>query len=68
MFGREGYAILMGRLAMPTLLATAMAPTIGTALMNWVGPDGTLVFLCGAAVAQLVLVVPLVPIALRFRG
>ena len=68
MFGREGYAILMGRLAMPTLLATAAAPTVGTVLLDWVGPDGTLVFLCGAAVAQLALVVPLVPVALKSRS
>ena len=68
MFGREGYAILMGRLAMPTLLATAAAPTIGTALLDWVGPSGTLAFLFGAAIVQLVLVVPLVAIALRTRA
>ena len=68
MFGREGYAILMGRLAFPTLLATAAAPTIGTALLGWVGPNGTLAFLFGAAVVQLALVAPLVPIALRTRA
>lgn len=67
MFGREGYAILMGRLALPTLLATAAAPIIGTVLLDGVGPDGTLVFLCASAVAQLALVAPLVPIALRSR-
>lgn len=67
-FGREGYAILMGRLALPTLLATAAAPLIGTALLNGVGPTGTLAFLCLAAIVQLALVVPLVPIALRSRA
>jgi hypothetical protein len=30
MFGREGYAVLMWRLALPTLLATAAAPMLGT--------------------------------------
>lgn len=64
MFGREGYAILMGRLALPTLLATAAAPIIGTWLLEWVGPAGTLVFLFGAALLHLALVVPLVPMAL----
>lgn len=42
MFGREGYAILMGRLSLPTLLATATAPIVGTWLLEWFGPTGTL--------------------------
>jgi MFS family permease len=65
MFGREGYAILMGRLSLPTLLATAAAPMVGTWLLERVGPTGTLVFLCGAALLHVALVVPLVPMALR---
>ncbi|MDQ2803909.1 MAG: MFS transporter, partial [Pseudomonadota bacterium] len=31
LYGREGYATLMGRLAMPSLLAQAASPTIGAA-------------------------------------
>jgi hypothetical protein len=58
-------AILMGRLGLPTLLATAAAPMIGTWLLEWVGPNGTLVFLFGAALLHVALVVPLVPVALR---
>ncbi|WP_218127844.1 MFS transporter [Belnapia rosea] len=65
MFGREGYAILMGRLGLPTLLATAAAPLVGIWLLEWVGPSGTLAFLFGAALLHLALVVPLVPLALR---
>jgi MFS family permease len=65
MFGREGYAILMGRLSLPTLLATAAAPVIGTWLLDWVGPTGTLVVLFGAAVLHVALVLPLMPMALR---
>jgi hypothetical protein len=65
MSGREGYAVLMGRLALPTLLATAAAPMIGTWLLEWVGPTGTLVFLFGAALLHVALVLPLVPMALR---
>jgi hypothetical protein len=69
MFGREGYAILMGRLSLPTLLATAAAPMIGAWLLDWVGPTGTLTVLFGAAILLLALVIPLVPIALRWgRG
>ncbi len=67
MFGREGYAILMGRLSLPTLLATAAAPMVGAWLLDWVGPTGTLAALCGAAVLHVALVLPLVPMALRSR-
>lgn len=65
MFGREGYAILMGRLALPTLLATAVAPLLGTWLLDGLGPTGTLHVLLGAAVLNAALVLPLIPIALR---
>ncbi|MDN3564154.1 MFS transporter [Paeniroseomonas aquatica] len=65
LFGREGYAILMGRLALPTLLATAAAPLIGAWLLDGLGPHGTLVVLCGAALVNVALVLPLVPMALK---
>ena len=65
MFGREGYAILMGRLAVPTLLATAVAPLLGTWLLDGLGPSGTLYVLFGAALLNAALVFPLIPIALR---
>jgi hypothetical protein len=59
MFGREGYAILIGRLGLPTLLATAAAPMVGTWLLGWVGPTGTVVLLFGAALLHVALVVPM---------
>jgi MFS family permease len=68
LFGREGYAILMGRLAMPSILATAAAPMVGAWLLDWGGPTGTLAALFGASVLNLALVVPLVPMALRKQG
>lgn len=67
LFGKEGYAVLMGRLAMPSLLATAAAPMLGAWLLESFGPTGTLVALFGASVLNLALVVPLVPMALRSR-
>jgi hypothetical protein len=67
MFGREGYAILMGRLSLPTLLATAAAPMLGAWLLDRVGPTGTLLALCAAALLHAALVVPLVPMALKAR-
>jgi MFS family permease len=45
LFGAEGYAVLMGRLAMPSLIAQAMAPSIGAALMQRFGSQTTLGFL-----------------------
>jgi len=55
----------MGRLGLPTLLATAAAPMVGTWLLEWVGPSGTLVFLLGSALLHVALVLPLVPMAIR---
>jgi MFS family permease len=67
MFGREGYAVLMGRLGLPTLIATAAAPMVGAWLLEWFGPGGTLAALFGAALLNLALVLPLVSMALRRR-
>ena len=68
MFGKAGYAILMGRLSVPTLLATAAAPMLGVWALDAVGPEGTLVGLAIAGVVTLALVAPLVPMAIRPRG
>jgi len=68
LFGKEGYAILMGRLSVPTLLATAAAPMLGVWALEVLGPEGTLVALAVAGVVNLALVAPLVPLALRPRG
>lgn len=67
LFGREGYAILMGRLSVPTLMATAAAPMLGVWSLEALGAEGTLLALSVAAVLNLVLVVPLLPMALRAR-
>lgn len=42
LFGPSGYAVLMGRLAMPTLIAQAMAPSIGAVLILRFGAETTL--------------------------
>jgi len=65
LFGREGYAVLMGRIAMPTLIAQAASPSIGAWLLNGFGTTATLGVLCGAAVVNIGLVLALLPIALR---
>jgi len=59
LFGASGYATLMGRLAMPSLLAQAASPVLGAVLMQRIGPDGTLTALLAAALADVVLVVTL---------
>lgn len=67
LFGREGYAILMGRLSVPTLLATAAAPMLGVWALEAFGAEGTLVALSVAGVLNLLLVLPLLSVAMRPR-
>ncbi|TIW59347.1 MAG: MFS transporter, partial [Mesorhizobium sp.] len=49
LFGATGYARLMGRLAMPSLIAQAAAPSVGALLLEHVGAHGTLAALVGLA-------------------
>jgi hypothetical protein len=50
-FGPERYPVVMGRIAMPSLIAQAAAPSIGTALIATGGVDGAMrVFVASAAV------------------
>jgi MFS family permease len=65
LFGRDGYAVLLGRLAMPILIAQAASPSLGTVLIGHFGADVTIAVLAGAAVFNILLVLPLVPLALR---
>ncbi|MBO1905276.1 MFS transporter [Microvirga sp. 3-52] len=55
LFGPFGYASLMGRLAMPSLLAQALSPSIGAVLIEWDGADAALRFLAGLACLNLAL-------------
>ena len=50
-FGPESYPVIMGRIAMPSLIAQAAAPSIGTALLEGGGVGGAMgVFVASAAV------------------
>lgn len=49
LFGSEGYATLMGRLAMPSLIAQAAAPSVGALLIERAGSSAVLGALAGAA-------------------
>ena len=53
LFAGPKYAVIMGRLAMPSLIAQAAAPSIGAALLDAYGPDGTLATLMIVAAARL---------------
>ncbi|MET4697406.1 putative MFS family arabinose efflux permease [Constrictibacter sp. MBR-5] len=65
LFGREGYAILMGKLSLPTLVAQAASPMVGALLIEAFGSGGTLLALAVAAAFNTVLVLMLFPIAFR---
>lgn len=64
MFGKDGYAILMGWLAMPILVAQAASPAIGGLLVGGLGATLAIVTLVGIAVFNMLLVLLLLPFAL----
>ncbi|RUY34303.1 MFS transporter [Mesorhizobium sp. M7A.F.Ca.US.001.04.1.1] len=55
LFGSNGYAKLMGRLAMPSLIAQAAAPSVGALLLERFGAHGTLACLAGLALINVAL-------------
>ncbi|MBN9549100.1 MAG: MFS transporter [Alphaproteobacteria bacterium] len=65
LFGPSGYAKLMGRLAMPSLIAQAAAPSIGALLLEQAGAQGVLAALSGLALLNVVLVFGLGWLVLR---
>ncbi len=67
LFGRAGYAALMGRLALPKLIAQAAAPSVGTYLLARFGPDALVSMLCAASLVNVGLALALLPFA-RARG
>jgi predicted MFS family arabinose efflux permease len=67
LFGASGYATLMGRLAMPSLLAQAAAPWLGALLFARVGPHGTLGVLASVALLNVGLAGGLAWIVSRHR-
>lgn len=54
-FGADGYAALMGRLAMPALVVGALSPFLGAVLIERFGVDATFGVLTVAALAGIVL-------------
>lgn len=57
LFGANGYAAMMGRLAMPSLIAQALTPSLGAVLADWLGANGMLgVLVCLAGLNIFVVV------------
>ena len=54
-FGPERYPVIMGRIAMPSLIAQALAPTIGALLLRAGGSDGALVVFSAIAACNTLL-------------
>jgi MFS family permease len=67
LFGREGYPTVMGRLAMPSLIAQAAAPLLGGIMLSGLGANGMLFALLALAGANIVPVLLLIPFA-RIRS
>lgn len=53
LFGANGYAVLIGRLAMPSLLAQALAPWVGAVLLAQLGAHAAIGLLAGLAAVNL---------------
>jgi len=57
LFAGPKYAAMMGRLAMPSLIAQAAAPSVGAALLDAYGADGTLATLTAVAAVNFILAI-----------
>jgi hypothetical protein len=68
LFGVPGYAVLMGRLASPRLLAQAISPLVGAVMLEAIGATEVLLALCGVALANVVLVAILALCATRSQS
>ena len=65
LFGAEGYALLIGRLAFPILIAQSVAPSLGAIILDHAGARGLEMVLFWAAVANVTLSVPLLTMSVR---
>jgi len=68
LFGAERYPVLMGRLALPLLVAMAVSPYLGGLAFQQGGADWTLAMLAALALTNVVLVIALWFIALKKQG
>jgi hypothetical protein len=56
LYGPERYPIIIGRIAMPSLIAQAAAPSIGALMLGAGGPDRALAIFLAAAACNVLLV------------
>ncbi len=68
LFGGSGYAALMGRLAMPTFVAQAVAPSVAALLIVQVGAASLLVAMTLLALANVILILCLWDATRGLRG
>ena len=68
LFGEENYAAIMGRLAMPSLVAQAASPSLGALLIRHFGSGGTLGVLFAVSVVDLLLAMALLALVQRRRA
>ena len=68
LFGPEGYAVLMGRLAAPAMFAQALAPPAAAMLFEAAGARGTMTALAMLALVNLGAVAILVALSRRATG
>jgi MFS family permease len=59
LFGAHNYAPIMGKLARPSLIAMAAAPSVGAYLIQWFGPDRALGMIVAVAGLNVLLVLVL---------
>ncbi len=67
MFGREGYAVLMGWIALPVLVSQAISPSVGDLMIQHLGVDLMIAVLAAVSVVNIAATVVMIPAALR-RG
>jgi len=67
LFGAANYAPIMGRIAMPSLIAQAAAPSVGAVLIQWFGIESALGAIVAVALANVALVMGLLAITARQR-
>jgi len=67
LFGPQRYAPLIGRLAMPNLIAQALAPSVGAIVLVQSGANGTLLLLAVLAVANFALLAALFQASAKLR-
>ncbi len=65
LFGKDRYPAIVGRIAMPSLIAQAASPSIGAFLTERFGSDGTLLALVWAAVIDVLLAVAVLALMRR---